>query len=270
MVLQALRSLVFYALFLGQTVILALILGTYALFVRHRTIFGWRIGQYWGNSNLFFLRWIVGVRTRVTGGENMPAGPCIIASKHQSDWDIFAILPFTTRPAFIAKKELMRIPFFGWAASSIDTIEIDRSLGAEAIPRMLQSARAALDRGCQIVIFPEGTRKQPLAPPDYRQGIVRMYEALNVPVVPVALNSGLCWSRNSLILWPGTATARFLPPIPPGLPPEVFRARLIAAIEDNTNDLIRKAVEDGLSRPIPSSWLDRLRELAGNGRATTD
>jgi 1-acyl-sn-glycerol-3-phosphate acyltransferase len=93
-----------------------------------------------------------------------------------SDWDIFAILPHTRRPAFIAKKELMDIPFFGWAARAFDTIRIDRSLGGDAIPTMMADARAALDRGGRIIIFPEGTRKSPLAPHDYRYGIVRMYE----------------------------------------------------------------------------------------------
>lgn len=269
MIVQAFRSALFYALFLGQTVVLAVILGTVALIVRRRTEFSWWIGRYWGSSNLFFLRWIVGIRTRVLGGENMPAGPCIIASKHQSDWDIFAILPHSTRPAFIAKRELMRIPFFGWAASSIDTIEIDRSLGSEAIPAMLADARAALDRGCQIIIFPEGTRKAPLAPPDYRQGIVRMYEALGVPVVPVALNSGLCWGRNSLVLWPGTATAKILPAIPPGLDRETFRARLVAAIEGESNALILAAVRAGVARPIPPAWRERLAELEQGDRDDT-
>lgn len=256
---QALRSALFYLLFLGQTVVLAIILGTVAIILRRRTEFGWHLGQYWGNANLWLLRWIVGIRTEVLGAENMPAGPCIIASKHQSDWDVFAILPQTTRPAFIAKKELMRIPFFGWAASSIDTIEIDRSLGAEAIPAMIESARAALARGCQIIIFPEGTRKAPLAPPDYRQGIVRLYEALGAPVVPVALNSGLCWGRNSLILWPGTATAKILPPIPPGLDPEAFRARLVETIESETEALILAALRGGLRRPVPPEWVERAR-----------
>jgi 1-acyl-sn-glycerol-3-phosphate acyltransferase len=162
------------------------------------------------------------------------------------------------RPAFIAKAELMNLPFFGWAAASIDTIKIDRSLGAEAIPAMLESARAALARGCQIIIFPEGTRKLPLAEADYRQGIVRMYEALNVPVIPVAVSSGVFWSRNSLTLWPGIARARVLPAIPPGLEPEAFRARLVAGIETATTDLIRTAVAEGLGRPVPESWRSKL------------
>jgi len=261
MIVQAIRSAIFYALFLGQTVILALVIGTLGLIARRRTAFGWALGRYWGASNLVFLRLAVGIRTKVTGGENMPAGPCIIAAKHQSDWDIFALLPYTTRPAFIAKKELMDIPFFGWAASSIDTITINRTLGSDAIPAMMDDARAALARGCQIVIFPEGTRRAPLAPPDYRQGIVRMYEDLGVPVVPVALNSGLYWGRNSLVLWPGTARATILPAIPPGLDPEAFRTRLVATIEGETNALIVAAVKAGVARPIPPEWRDRLAEI---------
>ncbi len=187
---------------------------------------------------------LAGIKTDVQGTENIPPGPCIIASKHMSDWDIFALLPGARRPAFIAKKELMDIPFFGKAAMAFDTIRIDRSLGGDAIPLMLADAQGALDRGARIIIFPEGTRKAPLDPYDYRYGVVRLYEGLNVPVVPVALNSGLFWGRNSLRLWPGTARARFLPAIPPGLPVEEFRARLIGAIEGETNRLILAAYEE--------------------------
>lgn len=261
MIVQAIRSLLFYALFLGQTVILAIIVGGQAILLKRPTAFGWAIAQYWGNSNLFFLRWVTGIRTRVLGVENIPDGPCIIAAKHMSDWDIFAILPHASPPAFVAKKELMDIPFFGWAARSYDTIRIDRSRGSDAIPLMLSDARGALSRGCRIIIFPEGTRKAPLAPHDYRHGVVRLYETLNVPVVPVGLNSGLFWGRQSPVLWPGTATAKFLPPIPPGLPPEEFRARLTADAEAASNELILEAYEKGLARPIPSELREKLEAL---------
>lgn len=263
MLVQGLRSLLFYLLFLGQTAILAILLGTQARFAG-RTAFGWAIARYWGASNLFLLRWVVGIRTAVEGSEHIPDGPCIIAAKHMSDWDIFAILPHTRRPAFIAKKELIDIPFFGWAAQAFDTIRIDRALGSHAIPAMLEEARGARDRGCRIVIFPEGTRKSPLAPADYRYGVVRLYAALGVPVVPVALNSGLFWERRSLLLWPGTARARFLPPIPPGLPPEEFQARLAEEIERETNRLILDAYREGLSRPIGPELRERLDALAEN------
>jgi 1-acyl-sn-glycerol-3-phosphate acyltransferase len=264
MIGQALRSLLFYAVFYGQTVVLAIVVGLSAM-IRGRTRFGWGVVLYWIHSNLFFLRWLAGIKTDVRGQANIPDGPCIIASKHMSDWDIFALLPAAKRPAFIAKKELIDIPFFGHAAMAFDTIRLDRSLGGEAIPAMLQEARAALDRGARIIIFPEGTRKAPLEEHDYRYGIVRMYEALNVPVVPAAVNSGLFWGRRSPLLWRGTARARFLPAIPPGLPPEEFRARLIAAIEGETNTLLLQAYEEGLSRPIPDDMFEKFEALkAGN------
>lgn len=256
---QALRTGLFYVLFMGQTIILAIVVGTIALIAGGRTEASWRIAKYWRNSNIAFLRTIVGVKTEVSGAENIPPGACIIAAKHQSDWDIFAILPFTDdKPAFIAKKELIDIPMFGRAARSINTIPIDRKLGAEAIPRMLEDAAEALSRGCRIVIYPEGTRKKPLADPDYRQGITRMYAALNVPVVPVALNSGLCWGKLSATIWPGTARAKFLPAILPGLSAEDFATKLQGMIEAESDRLIVQAVDAGIARPLGADFLARL------------
>jgi 1-acyl-sn-glycerol-3-phosphate acyltransferase len=252
--IQALRSAAFYFLFMGQTVVLAIVVGTVSIIARRRTAFAWAIVQYWVRSNLLLLRWVVGIHSRIEGTENVPAGGCIIASKHQSDWDIFAILPHAVPPAFIAKRQLLDIPFFGWAARTFDTIRLDRDKGGDAIPQMLADARRALDRGCRIIIFPEGTRRAPFAPPDYRYGIVRLYEAMTVPVVPVALNSGLCWGRNGAILWPGTVTARFLAPIAPGLPPAEFAMRLQETIESETESLLQSALASGISRPIPAEW----------------
>jgi 1-acyl-sn-glycerol-3-phosphate acyltransferase len=248
---------------MGQTIILAIVVGLIAMIWRRRTEASWAIAKYWRNSNVAFLRWIVGVDSDVTGAENIPPGACIIAAKHQSDWDIFAILPHTDdQPAYIAKKELIDIPFFGQAARSINTISIDRKLGAQAIPKMLEAAGEALSRGCRIVIYPEGTRKKPLADPDYRQGVTRMYEALNVPVVPVALNSGLYWGKLSLTIWPGTARAKFLPAIYPGLSAQEFSAKLQAVIEAETNRLIVDAVSAGIARPLTEDFLARLARVA--------
>jgi len=261
MIVQAIRSAVFYLLFLGQTIILAVILGLIALFVpkgQKAPDLMWAVGRYWGQSNTAFLRYIVGIKSDVQGHENIPRGGCIIASKHQSDWDIIAILPHTALPAFIAKRQLMDIPFFGWAARTLNTISIDRKLGGEAIPKMLADAADKLAHGSEVVIFPEGTRKAPLAPPDYKYGVTRMYAALNVPVVPVAVNSGLFWGRNSLVLWPGTARARFLPPIPPGLPEAEFHARLEATIEAASTALALEAYREGLTRPIPPDLRERF------------
>ena len=258
-VVQAIRTAVFYAVFMGQTIILAIVVGLIAMIWRRRTEASWAIAKYWRNSNVAFLRWIVGVHTEVKGAENIPAGACIFAAKHQSDWDIFAILPYTAdEPAFIAKKELIDIPFFGQAAKSINTIPIDRKLGSQAIPEMLKAAGEALSRGCRIVIYPEGTRKKPLADPDYRQGVTRMYEALNVPVVPVALNSGLFWGKLSFTIWPGTARARFLPAIYPGLSATEFSGKLLSSIEAETTLMIADAVRAGIARPLNDEFRAKL------------
>lgn len=259
-VVQAVRTALFYLLFIGQTAVIAITIGIIAL-ISGRTPLSWAMAKYWCRSNLTLLRVVAGVKTKVTGAQNIPPGGCIIAAKHQSDWDVFSIFPYTGRPAYIVKKELMRIPFFGWAARSLDCIEVDRKKGAEAIPLMMAQAHAAIDRGCRIVIFPEGTRKAPLAPADYRQGIVRLYMELNVPVVPVGLNSGLFWGRNSLVIWPGTAEARFLEPIPAGLAPDVFLDRLKKAIETESDDLILKAEDQGLARPVDSELRTKLDAL---------
>jgi 1-acyl-sn-glycerol-3-phosphate acyltransferase len=256
--LQALRTAAFYIPYMGQTVLLALFLGLYVSLARHPKVFAWRVATYWYRANVVLLRRIAGIETAIGGIENIPKGPLIFASKHQSNWDVFAILPYCDdEPAFIAKRELIDIPFFGWSAKAVNTISIDRKLGSEAIPRMLEDARAALARGCRIIIFPEGTRKAPLAPPDYRQGIVRMYEALNVPVVPVALNSGLFWGRHA-VMWPGIARAKFLPSILPGLPAAEFAARLETAIEIESTRLVAQAVTSERSRPYDARFRARL------------
>lgn len=261
MIVQALRSAAFYAVFFLHTIPLAILVGLMAKLTPGWRPAGWRIAQYWNSANLFFLRWIVGIRTKVTGAENIPAGGCIIGSKHQSDWDIFAILPHVGDPAFIAKKELLDIPLFGWAARWINTIPVDRKKGKDALPEMMEHARGALARGCRVIIFPEGTRRAPLDVPAYRSGIARMYAALDVPVVPVALTSGLYWGRNSLILWPGTARAKFLEPILPGLAPDVFLETLIARIEAETDAMVLEDARKGLARPISPRLRARLDAL---------
>lgn len=261
MIVQAIRSTVFYIVFFVHTAVLAIIVGLMAKLTPNATKAGWALVQYWSNGILFFLRWIVGIKTEVTGAENIPEGGCIIGSKHQSDWDIFALLPDAKKPAFIAKKELLDIPLFGWSARWFYTISVDRKKGKDALPAMMREAEQAIAQECRVIIFPEGTRRAPLEDPAYRSGIAKMYAALDVPVVPVALTSGFYWGRNALVLWPGTARAEFLPPIMPGLAPDAFLRQLVDAIETRSNQMALEDVRKGLSRPISPRLRARIAAL---------
>ena len=174
--------------------------------------------RLWARGILFGLSRIVGLTYAERGLHNIPDEPCLIIANHQSTWETLAFLALFPDVAIVAKQELLTIPIFSWFLRNSPMILIDRESGSKAVRKMVDESRAALAQGRSVLIFPEGTRRPPLAPQDYRYGIVRMYGALGVPVVPVAVNSGLFWGRNSRILWPGTAKARFLPPIAPGLP----------------------------------------------------
>jgi 1-acyl-sn-glycerol-3-phosphate acyltransferase len=194
--------------------------------------------RYWIRLALWLLARIVGLDHRVTGTENLPAGPFIVAAKHQSAWETFAFNVLLKNPVFIIKRELFWVPFYGWFAKHAGMIGIDRKGRAATLRRMIAEARAALAARRPIIIFPEGTRTAPGAPPQYQSGIAALYQTLQVPVVPCALNSGLTWGRRAFLKKPGTITVQYLPPIPPGLPRDDFMRRLEDAIEGATAALI--------------------------------
>jgi len=263
LVLQAVRSIVFYVFFFALTSVLAIVLGVLSMVGLPGV--GWQGVRLWYGGTLFLLRFVVGLRTEVTGAENLPGGGFVIAAKHQSDWDIFALLQHTPKPAFIAKKELLDIPFFGWAARSFGAISVDRKAGGDTIKQLISGVKKAIGEGRQVVIYPEGTRKLPLAPPAYKWGTARIYAGLgDVTVVPVALNSGLFWSRRSLILWPGVARAHIMAPIEPGLNREQFQQKLSETIERETTSMILDEVDRGLARPISP----QLRQAIDAARAS--
>ena len=190
---------------------------------------------------LWLMRWIVGTKLEIRGLENVPEGACLIAAKHQSAWDTVALVPMFSDPALVMKAELMRIPLYGWFSRKFGMIPIRRDTGPSALREMLKQARDRRDQGRQVLVFPEGTRRLPGAEPDYKSGIMMLYDTLEVPCVPVALNSGLFWPRNSLVRRPGTIVVDILPSIPPGLERRVFRDQLIDAIETRTDALVQEA-----------------------------
>jgi 1-acyl-sn-glycerol-3-phosphate acyltransferase len=194
--------------------------------------------QAWALTSVWWLERIVGTRMEVRGLEHIPAQGCIIAGKHQSAWDTFAILPLLTDPAVVMKRELMLIPFYGWFSTKFKMIGIDRAAGAGALKRMVAEAREAVKEGRHLLIFPEGSRRAPDAPPDYKPGASAIYLGTGVACVPFGLNSGLFWPRRQFMRLPGTIIVEFLPAIPPGLNRRAFEQRLEADIESTTRRLV--------------------------------
>jgi len=191
---------------------------------------------------LWLLRWIVGTSVEIRGLEHLPEGPFLIASKHQSAWDTFALVPIFKDPALVMKAELMLIPFYGWFSRKFGMIPVQREAGSSALRGMLQASVARIESGRQILVFPEGTRRAPYDEPDYKPGILMLYGKLGVPCVPVALNSGLFWPRRSIMRYPGTIIVELLEPIPAGLKRTAFANRLEAAIETATTRLVDEAL----------------------------
>jgi 1-acyl-sn-glycerol-3-phosphate acyltransferase len=237
------RSLLFNVLFYVTTT-LFVVIGSPLLFAPR----SWAMVALKVHSNfeLWLLRAIVGTKIEVRGRENIPQGPCLVASKHQSAWETFALIPLFRDPALLMKRELFFIPFHGWFSRKFQMIPVDRDKGPSALRRMLREAKKRIDDGREIIIFPEGTRRPPGAPPDYKTGIVLLYDALGVPCLPVALNSGLFWPRRSAIRRPGTIVVEILKPVPPGLPRDEFLRRLETAIEGASSRLL---VEGGAPEP---------------------
>lgn len=186
---------------------------------------------------VWLLKVIVGTRLEVRGLDRLPAGPCLIAAKHQSAWDTFALVPLFRDPAVVMKAELMRIPVYGWFSRKFGMIPVQRETGPSALREMIRLARQRASEGREILVFPEGTRRPPGAEPDYKPGVLLLYDALELPCVPLALNSGHFWPRRSLIRRPGTIVVEILEPIPPGLKRAAFKAVMIERIETATEAL---------------------------------
>lgn len=236
--MTALRSLLFNLYFFTWTTLCALF-GSPVLLMGMRTNNAY--GRWWSGTVLWGLRLLCGVRGRVEGLEHLPPGASIVAMKHQSTWETLFAPQVLDAPAFVVKRELTRIPFFGWYLLRCRMLPVDRKAGAGALRPMLQVAQARKAEARPIVIYPEGTRTAPGSSAPYHPGVAALYQALEVPVVPVALNSGLYWRRHSFLKRPGTIDMRFLEPIPPGMERRAFLAELQRRIETASNALIAEA-----------------------------
>jgi 1-acyl-sn-glycerol-3-phosphate acyltransferase len=203
------------------------------------------MARHWARTNLTLLRIVCGTTVTWRGLEKIPAGAVLIAAKHQSSWETFALLTLFPDPTYILKRELLWLPFFGWYAKHAQMIPVDRGGGKPVLIAMAARVRDALAAGKQVIVFPEGTRRPPGAEPKYKYGIAHLYGEGVAPCVPIALNSGLFWPRRKFLRYPGTITVEILDPIAPGLPVDEFFARLEHEIETATARLIAEAATAG-------------------------
>lgn len=216
---------------------------------------------------LALLQRIAGTRLEVRGRHHLPDGPVLVAAKHQSAWDTFGLIPEFRDPVMIMKAELGLIPFYGWFARKFEHILVARERGPSALKAMLREAKDRIAGGREIVIFPEGTRRPIGAAPDYKPGVMALYEALSVPCVPVALNSGLYWRNGSIQRLPGTIVVEFLEPIGPGLERARFRDELITRIETATARLVAEAAASGVAAVSVEPNKERTKVDSNGSRA---
>jgi len=206
-----------------------------------------RYAQAWGRFNLWLLRVIVGTRVEIRGRERIPPGGLLVAAKHQSFLETFTLLFLVDDPTFVLKRELQWIPVFGWLTAKAGMIPVRRG-GATALAAMNRRARDEVRSGRQIIIFPEGTRRPPGAPPAYKNGVAHLYRNLGVPCLPVGLNSGLFWPRRHYIRRPGTVVIEFGEVIPAGLEREAFVSAMTGRIEAISDRLLAEAEGVGAAR----------------------
>ncbi len=253
-----LRSLVFNVFFyLHTTVMLIVMLPTPFLPTSGPL---WACVRSWSRVNRWAFQAIAGVKVELRGFENLPRGGAILASKHQSTFETVALLDLLHQPTFVLKKELLKIPLFGWYAQKAEQIPVDRSAGRSALAQMTDRARQEVARGRQIIIYPEGTRRPAGAEPAYKYGVAALYARLDVPMVPIALTSGLFWPRHGFLRPPGTLVVECLPAIPPGREADEAFAEMQTAIETATDRLIAEALAAPNPPPLPKggeAWRSR-------------
>ncbi len=187
-------------------------------------------------------KYVLGLTYEVVGRENLPPAPYIVAMKHQSAWETMKLYALFKNPAIVLKKELMDTPILGSYAHVMDMVPVDRSKGREATQFLIQEAQKVLRDKRPLVIFPQGTRVAPLVKKPYKRGLVKIYEEMNIPLVPVALNSGVFWGRNKFWKRPGKITITVFPPIPPGLDSSQVFDQMQEMVETESDRLCKEAI----------------------------
>lgn len=232
-----LRSALFFAYFILVSAIIFIGSLPTLLMPRRAVV---EASRFWSRAVFFGAKVFAGQDFEIRG--TPPTTGVLVASKHMSLWDTMALYLALYAPATVLKRELLRIPFYGWYINRAGIIAIDRGGHASALRKMAADARAAFAGGHAILIFPEGHRQLPDAAPDYKPGVAALYNQLDVPCVPVALNSGLFWTGPlGFFKKPGAMVLEFLEPIPPGLPRKEFMATLQDRIETGTAKLLAES-----------------------------
>ena len=260
------RSIAFNAAFYLNLIVQMIFWTPYYFLVpRHRA---WLVPKFWSRSSVWLMEKLAGIRMDVQGMENLPEGPYILAPKHQSFLDTICFLPYIRDPLYILKRELRWIPFFGWYIIKMRMVPVDRGKRSKALKEVIARTREEMKQNRQLIIYPEGTRRAPGAEPNYKWGIVELYSELGIPVVPVAHQAGLYWPRRKFLRYPGTIHARFLPPIPPGLPRQEMYDRLVAETEAACDAFLLAAATGPNPPPLPPTAARRVAELQAAGEAT--
>jgi 1-acyl-sn-glycerol-3-phosphate acyltransferase len=236
----AARSLVFNTLFYLNLVVLAIV-GLPTMLFGRKAVFA--LARLWGAISVWLLETICGLRLEYRGVENIPSGAVLIAAKHQSFLETFALLKYAPDFAIILKRQLTYVPLFGLYLIVSKQIPIDRARGRQALQQIAAAAKPVLAAGRQVFIYPEGTRRLPGAPPRYKQGVTALYTETGVKCLPVAVNTGLFWRRRGFLRRPGVAVIEYLPVIAPGLDRAQFGKRLQSVIESACDRLNAEAVK---------------------------
>lgn len=222
--MDRLRSALFVTVFLLGTA-LAILMGIFVALAGRRALHLYVEG--WTRFHAWCARHIMGIVTRVEGA--LPAGPALVAAKHESMYETLELVRLLGHPAVVVKRQLTDFPIWAPVTRLYGLVPVDREASARALRSMLKAAAGVRDEGRTLLIFPEGTRVAPGASPPLRPGFAGLYRAMDLPVVPVALDSGAVWPRHGHKR-PGVVTMRFGAPIPPGLPRAEIEARVHAAI----------------------------------------
>ncbi len=192
----------------------------------------------WIKGIFLLLKIICGITHEIRGSQNIPNEPVIVVSKHQSAFETFALFYYLKNSFFIHKKQLFYIPVFGQYLMKSKMVSIDRKGGATTMRKIIREIKKRLDQGSSIIIFPEGTRKKPGDTPDYKTGFIGIYNEVKRKLLPVAVNSGLCWPKHSLIMQKGHIIIDIQPHIDSLLKREDVLKKVRDSIETATNKLL--------------------------------